>query len=171
MANNPVDKHVGQRLRLRRTLRGLTQVQLADELGLTFQQVQKYERGANRIGASRLFDVARVLDISIGYFFEEMPQDIARRSPARLKGEQLADGADSDSPFNKRETIELVRAYYAVRDQKVRKHVVAVLRALGGEPLEHFPICENRRGFARGPKFDGTRGLAETGPHDKTSFD
>ena len=69
---NPVDIHVGNRVRLRRTLLGLSQESLGEALGLTFQQVQKYERGANRIGASRLFDLARVLGVPVTYFYEEM---------------------------------------------------------------------------------------------------
>ena len=67
---NPIDVHVGARIRLRRTLLGLSQEKLGECLGLTFQQVQKYERGANRVGASRLFDLSRVLDVRVGYFFE-----------------------------------------------------------------------------------------------------
>src|SRR5579862_3410669 len=69
---NPVDVHVGSRVRLRRTLLGMSQEKLGDAIGLTFQQVQKYERGANRIGASRLYDLARVLDVPVSYFFEEL---------------------------------------------------------------------------------------------------
>ena len=70
---NPVDVHVGNRMRQRRTLLGMSQEKLGEALGLTFQQVQKYERGMNRVSASRLFDLSRVLDVPIAYFFEEMP--------------------------------------------------------------------------------------------------
>src|SRR5919112_1074553 len=70
---SPIDVHVGGRVRLRRTLMGMSQERLGEALGLTFQQVQKYERGVNRIGASRLFDLARVLDVPIGFFFDDMP--------------------------------------------------------------------------------------------------
>ena len=72
----PVDKHVGTRLRTRRTLLGLSQTALADSLDLTFQQVQKYEKGSNRIGASRLYQIGRVLDVPVAYFFEEMPEGL-----------------------------------------------------------------------------------------------
>src|ERR1700722_3677384 len=70
---NPIDVHVGSRVRLRRTLLGMSQEKLGNAIGLTFQQVQKYERGANRIGASRLYDLSHVLDVPVSYFFEEMP--------------------------------------------------------------------------------------------------
>src|SRR5579872_1601759 len=67
---NPVDAHVGTRVRMRRTLLGMSQEKLGDSLGLTFQQVQKYERGANRVGASRLFELSRVLDVPVSFFFD-----------------------------------------------------------------------------------------------------
>src|SRR3954463_9950619 len=84
---SPIDVHVGGRVRLRRTLLGMSQEKLGDALGLTFQQVQKYERGVNRIGASRLFDLSRVLDVPIGFFFDDMPDALGGggggRMPAR----------------------------------------------------------------------------------------
>src|SRR5438876_11990831 len=83
---NPVDVHVGSRVRLRRTLLGMSQEKLGDAIGLTFQQVQKYERGANRVGSSRLFDLARVLDVPVSYFFDEMSASTSARSPGRLRG-------------------------------------------------------------------------------------
>ena len=83
---NPIDVHVGQRVRQRRTLLGMSQEKLAEAIGLTFQQVQKYERGANRVGSSRLFDLARVLDVPIAYFFEDMEANVAAKSPSRLMG-------------------------------------------------------------------------------------
>src|ERR1700759_1086976 len=76
---NPVDVHVGSRVRLRRTLLGMSQEKLGEAIGLTFQQVQKYERGANRIGASRLFDLSRVLDVPVSFFFDDMTNDPAGR--------------------------------------------------------------------------------------------
>ncbi len=82
---HPVDVHVGARVRMRRTLLGMTQTDLGDAVGLTFQQVQKYERGTNRISASRLYDLARVLDVSIEHFFEDMSPEVAARSPAATK--------------------------------------------------------------------------------------
>src|SRR5436309_15816317 len=74
---SPIDVHVGSRIRLRRTLLGMSQERLGEALGLTFQQVQKYERGVNRVGASRLFDLSRVLDVPISFFFDDMPESLA----------------------------------------------------------------------------------------------
>ncbi len=107
---NPVDVHVGARVRLRRTLLGMSQEKLGDAIGLTFQQVQKYERGANRIGSSRLFDLSRVLDVPIEFFFDEMPGDVAASSPAQTRGMAEEPVSYELDPMAKRETLELVRA-------------------------------------------------------------
>ncbi len=129
---SPVDVHAGERVRLRRKLLGMTQTGLGDAIGLTFQQVQKYERGANRIGAGRLCDLARVLDVSIDYFFEDMPPEIAAISPA-TKGRGKAKKLPSIEldPMVKRETLELVRAYYKIEDADVRKGVYQLTKAMG----------------------------------------
>ena len=129
---NPVDVHVGGRLRLRRTLAGMSQEKLGEAIGLTFQQVQKYERGANRIGASRLFDLSRVLDVPVGFFFDEMSDEVAARSPSQIRGmsEEIEDfGPD---PMIKRETLELVRAYYKIVDPQVRKRLFEMTKSLAG---------------------------------------
>src|ERR1700675_1478453 len=114
---NPIDVHVGQRVRQRRTLLGMSQEKLAEAIGLTFQQVQKYERGANRVGSSRLFDLARVLDVPIAYFFDEMSPSTRPPSRARLRvlAKQKPMAFEPD-PMAKRETLELVRAYYRITD-------------------------------------------------------
>src|SRR5215831_7512068 len=117
-APNPIDKHVGSRVRMRRMMLAMSQERLGDALGLTFQQVQKYERGTNRVGASRLFDISRVLDVPIGFFYDDMPD--AAGGPRR------AGFADMQDPFiddalSRRETLELVRAYYRITDAAVRK--------------------------------------------------
>ncbi|WP_417429278.1 helix-turn-helix domain-containing protein [Kiloniella sp.] len=130
---NAVDVHVGQRLRLRRTLLGLSQEKLGEALGLTFQQIQKYERGTNRIGASRLYDLARVLDIDIGYFFDEMTDEVSHRSPGQIRGmaaesEELPFQKD---PMARRETLELVRAYYKIEETTVRKRLLDMAKTLG----------------------------------------
>jgi transcriptional regulator with XRE-family HTH domain len=120
---NPVDIYVGSRVRQQRLLLGMTQSDLAEGLGLTFQQVQKYERGTNRIGSSRLFDLSRVLDVPIGFFFDEMPVDVAASSPAQSRGMAEEPVRYELDPMAKRETLELVRAYYRITDSKVRKCV------------------------------------------------
>jgi transcriptional regulator with XRE-family HTH domain len=128
---NPVDVHVGARVRLRRTLLGMSQEKLGDAIGLTFQQVQKYERGANRIGSSRLFDLSRVLDVPIAFFFDEMPVDVAANSPAQTRGMAEEPVTYELDPMAKRETLELVRAYYKITDPHVRKRLFELTKALG----------------------------------------
>jgi transcriptional regulator with XRE-family HTH domain len=129
---NPIDVHVGARIRQRRTLLGMSQEKLGEAIGLTFQQVQKYERGANRVGSSRLFDLARVLDVPVSYFFEDMTAGTSSKSPSRLRGlaEPKPEPFEPD-PLAKRETLELVRAYYRISDPAVRKRVFELTKALG----------------------------------------
>nr|WP_254434908.1 helix-turn-helix transcriptional regulator [Magnetospirillum sp. UT-4] len=130
---NPIDVHVGARVRLRRTLLGMSQEKLGEALGLTFQQVQKYERGANRIGSSRLFDLSRVLDVPVSFFFDDMGDDLKAQSPALIAGvgglEEPPAQFEHD-PMAKRETLELVRAYYRITDPHVRKRVYELAKAL-----------------------------------------
>ena len=128
---NPVDVHVGARVRLRRTLLGMSQEKLGDAIGLTFQQVQKYERGANRIGSSRLFDLSRVLDVPISFFFDEMPAAVASSSPAQSRGMAEEPVTYELDPMAKRETLELVRAYYKISDPNTRKRLFELTKAVG----------------------------------------
>ena len=128
----PVDVHVGARLRQRRTLLGMSQEKLGEAVGLTFQQIQKYERGANRIGASRLYQLSNVLDVSVSYFFEEMPGEVHR-----TRGDYAASNRADDietvqagDPMARRETLELVRAYYRIDDPKVRKRVFELTKSI-----------------------------------------
>jgi transcriptional regulator with XRE-family HTH domain len=129
--SNQVDAHVGTRVRMRRTLLGYSQEKLGDALGLTFQQVQKYERGANRIGASRLWHLSRILDVPVAFFFEDMEEPQAGTPQGIAIG--LAEGADTfdHDPMAKRETLELVRSYYKISDPKVRRRVFELVKALG----------------------------------------
>ena len=127
---NPVDIHVGSRVRLRRTLLGMSQEKLGDAIGLTFQQVQKYERGANRIGSSRLYDLSRVLDVPVSFFFEEMPTAVAKSSPAQRRRMAEEKAEYEPDPMAKRETLELVRAYYRIADPQVRKRLFEMAKAL-----------------------------------------
>src|SRR6202045_3092308 len=119
---NPTDVHVGARVRLRRTLLGMSQEKLGDAIGLTFQQIQKYERGANRIGASRLFDMSRVLDVPVQFFFDERPVETAAADNRPPSGAPEANivVADQD-PMAKRETLELVRTYYRIPNANLRR--------------------------------------------------
>lgn len=129
---NPIDIHVGSRVRLRRTVLGLSQEKLGEMIGLTFQQVQKYERGANRIGASRLYDLSRVLDVPIQFFYDDMATETAGQSPrlrAGLEDFQMESASKTD-PMSRRETLELIRAYYRIKDTTVRERVFDLCRAM-----------------------------------------
>ena len=117
---NPVDVHVGKRIRMSRLLLGMTQETLANALGLTFQQVQKYEGGANRVSASRLSAIARALGVSISYFFEDFEVDTT------------AEERDRRERMDRPETMELVRLYYMIPDQRVRQQFLELVKAVAG---------------------------------------
>lgn len=126
---SPVDVHVGARLRLRRTLLGMSQEALAEAIGLTFQQVQKYERGTNRIGAGRLYEISRVLGVPVSYFYENWnPRGSGHRSEAPGLSEAAA--AFESLPGAHRETLELVRAFNRITDPTIRKKVGDLIRAM-----------------------------------------
>ncbi len=126
-AYNPIDVHVGARLRARRTLLGLSQTALGDAMEISFQQLQKYESGSNRISASRLYELSKLLDVDISYFFGEMDQATKSESPARLIQQKSKRSSQkppkSEDPLHKRETLEFVRAYYRITDPKIRGYV------------------------------------------------
>lgn len=125
---NPVDIHVGSRVRLRRTLLGMSQEKLGEAIGLTFQQVQKYERGANRIGASRLYELSKVLDVPVSFFFDDMKPEVSGGKALGLN-EAPADFDSKD--LSKREILELARAFDKIRDEKVRKRILELTKSLG----------------------------------------
>lgn len=130
---NPIDVHVGSRVRLRRMLLGMSQEKLAEKLGLTFQQVQKYEKGANRIGASRLFDLARVLGVPVQFFYEEVPGDGAATGAGLLGFSERQTETFVVDFISTREGIELNRAFMRITDTKVRRAVVELIRSLASE--------------------------------------
>ena len=113
------------------TLLGMSQTTLGDGIGLTFQQVQKYERGANRIGSSRLFGLARVLDVPIEYFFSDMSAEVVGILAGKRRSRAEQPPSYDLDPIAKRETLELVRAYYRIRDPQVRKRLFELAKALG----------------------------------------
>jgi transcriptional regulator with XRE-family HTH domain len=127
---NPIDVHVGSRVRLRRMLLGMSQEKLGEFLGLTFQQIQKYEKGINRIGASRLFDLARVLGVNVQFFYDELPG-----SP----GDGAAGFAERPAEsyavefLGSREGLELNKAFARITDARVRRSIVELVRAYAGE--------------------------------------
>jgi transcriptional regulator with XRE-family HTH domain len=124
---NPVDIHVGSRVRLRRLLLGMSQEKLGDELGVTFQQVQKYERGANRIGASRLYRVSTVLQVPIGFFFEGLD---AQPIGGFAEGDQTP---LIDDFINSPEGVALAAAFARIREPSVRRKLLELARTLAGE--------------------------------------
>src|SRR6266545_148862 len=128
---NPIDVQVGSRVRLRRNMLGLSQEKLGEAIGLTFQQVQKYERGANRIGASRLHELSRVMDVPVSFFFDDVDPVRAPAIPGGF-AEPPAEAFDSD-PLRRRETVELVDAYYAIDDPAVRRRLYELARTLAAE--------------------------------------
>src|SRR3954452_224385 len=145
---NPIDVRVGARLRLRRNMLGLSQEKLGEAIGLTFQQGQKYERGANRIGASRVHELSRVLDVPISFFFDDT--DPVRAPAMGGFAEPAAEAFESD-PLRKRETLELIRAYFSIEDGTVRRRLLDLAKALaaetdtGGEKPSGGPARRGRR--------------------------
>ena len=127
----PIDVHVGARVRVRRTLLGMSQTNLGDAIGVSYQQVQKYESGATRISANRLFALSRVLDVAIQYFFDDMPTAVAASSPAQGGGRAKKPPSHEPDHMAKRETLELVRAYYKITDPEIRKRLFELTKALG----------------------------------------
>jgi transcriptional regulator with XRE-family HTH domain len=128
---NPIDIHVGSRVRFRRMLLGMSQEKLGEKLGLTFQQVQKYEKGINRIGASRLFDLAQVLGVSVQFFYEEAPSSEPQHTP-----EGFAEKPDEHSIvefLRSRDGLELNRAFVRISDAKARRAIVELVRSLAND--------------------------------------
>ena len=139
---NPIDIHVGSRVRLRRNMLGLSQEQLGAKIGLTFQQIQKYERGANRIGASRLYRLSQVLDVPIMFFYDDTDPVRAPAIPGGF-AEPAQEAFDAD-PLRRSEAIELVNAYYDIPDANLRRRFYELAKALA-EADPHEPSKQMRR--------------------------
>ena len=147
---HPVDIYVGTRVRQRRSLLGMSQTALANAVGLTFQQIQKYDRGFNRIGSSRLFEFAKVLDVPVSYFFDEIPSNVLTARPASGRNrdglsEAAAPFEQEKDPLIRRETLELVRAYYKVRESRVRKRIADLVKSLGTASAAAVPEGRKKR--------------------------
>ena len=136
-----VDKHVGKQLRSRRTLLGLSQEKLAEFIGVTFQQVQKYERGTNRVSASRLYSFSKILDVSIDYFYEGLERATSNSNTAvgmsdnsqESFGETAPDKIATNIPediFSKKETLDLIRTYYSIEDKKTRMDILKFIKSM-----------------------------------------
>jgi transcriptional regulator with XRE-family HTH domain len=144
-----VDIHVGARMRQRRSLLGMSQTAVGDAVGLTFQQIQKYERGSNRMGSSRLFEFAKVMDVPVSYFFDDMPANTLSGRPMSGRGrkgfgEVGTPFEQEKDPLIKRETLELVRAYYKIREAQVRKRIFEMVKAVGA--ASHAEVLGGRKG-------------------------
>ena len=124
---NPIDIQVGNRVRIRRMLIGMSQERLGDLLGLTFQQVQKYEKGVNRIGAGRLFEMARILNVPVDFFYEGV------NSAPRPGGDAEGEGAPVMEFISSGEGLQLSLAFMKIKDAKVRKRVLDLVKSLAEE--------------------------------------
>ena len=129
---NAIDLHVGKRLRRRRRLLGLTQQQLAESIGIRFQQIQKYECGANRVTASRLYELAVALNVPVNYFFEGLQQAAAPATPGAPANDRDLIAADV---LSQKETLELIRAYYKL-GERPRRRLLDLAKALQDESTD-----------------------------------
>jgi len=129
---NPIDVHVGGRVRFRRMLLGMSQEKLGEQLGLTFQQVQKYEKGINRIGASRLFDLAQVLGVPVQFFYEEAPSGEAPALVPDGFAEKPAENSIVEF-LRSRDGLELNKAFMRISDAKARRAIVDLVRSLAND--------------------------------------
>jgi transcriptional regulator with XRE-family HTH domain len=130
MRANPIDEHFGARIRMRRTMLSLSQQKLADALGISFQQMQKYENGTSRISVSRLCAIADVLDVRPEFFFQGVPPARTRRG-ARIKKPPMIDFLDTFPDAT--EDFTLVRSYLRIKDAKMKRHIVALVQAIAGD--------------------------------------
>lgn len=127
---NPIDIHVGSRVRLRRTMLGMSQEKLGEALGITFQQIQKYEKGTNRVGASRLQAISNILNVPVSFFFEDAPGE----SPTSMSGMAEASSSNYVVDFlSSSEGLQLNRAFVKISDPKVRRKLVDLVKALAAD--------------------------------------
>ncbi|MBL1241464.1 MAG: helix-turn-helix transcriptional regulator [OCS116 cluster bacterium] len=122
---NPIDIHVGGRLRMRRMLVGMSQEKLGESLGLTFQQVQKYEKGTNRIGASRLYKISQILSVPVSFFFENIPNEEEQVGFSENSGDSFAYDF-----MNSAEGFQLGQAFSQIKDVRIRRRIIDLVRAL-----------------------------------------
>ncbi|MCB1420019.1 MAG: helix-turn-helix transcriptional regulator [Notoacmeibacter sp.] len=127
---NPIDIHVGSRVRLRRNMLGMSQEKLGEALGITFQQIQKYEKGTNRVGASRLQAIASVLQVPVSFFFEDAPGHDAVAAGGLAEDSSTSYVVDF---LNSAEGLQLNRAFVKINDPKVRRKVIDLVKSLGDD--------------------------------------
>lgn len=128
---NPIDIHVGSRIRLRRSMVGMSQEKLGESLGITFQQIQKYEKGTNRVGASRLQNIAAVLNVPVSFFFEDAPNGDAEAGAGGL--EEASSSNYVVNFLSSSEGLQLNRAFVKIQDPKVRRKIIDLVRTLADE--------------------------------------
>jgi transcriptional regulator with XRE-family HTH domain len=134
-APNPIDKHVGSRVRMRRMMLGMSQEKLGDALGLTFQQVQKYEKGTNRIGASRLQQISQILQVPVAFFFEGAPVIVGEFAPATGMQEAPSPAYVSDFLATS-DGLSLTKAFMRIKDAKLRRRIVDLVQQIAGEDAD-----------------------------------
>lgn len=135
---NPIDRHVGSRVRMRRMLIGMSQEKLGESLGLTFQQVQKYEKGTNRIGASRLQQIGAVLGVPVEFFFDGAPQ--GHMAPEGTGGFAEAPGTAYVADFlSSSEGVQLNKAFVRIKDARVRRKIVELVNSIAGDDPDILP--------------------------------
>jgi transcriptional regulator with XRE-family HTH domain len=127
---NPIDIHVGSRVRLRRMMLGMSQERLGESLGITFQQIQKYEKGTNRIGASRLQHIARVLSVPVSFFFEDAPGAQVDQPEGMAEPKSTHYVVDF---LSSAEGLQLNKAFIRIKEPKLRRRIIDLVRALAGE--------------------------------------
>ena len=140
---HPIDMHVGMRVRRRRAALGMNQQRLGAAVGLSFQQIQKYESGANRISSSRLYEFAKVLKVPVAHFFKNVQTNMLRGPGAKKFAGVSIPSDDAKDPFIKPETMELVRAYYKIREGKIRKRIFEMVKAVGA--ARHGEVLARRK--------------------------
>ena len=148
---NPIDVHVGSRVRFRRMLLGMSQEKLGEKLGLTFQQIQKYEKGINRIGASRLFDLAQVLGVPVQFFYEEAPSGESSQLVPDGFAEKPAENSIVEF-LRSRDGLELNKAFVRISDAKARRAIVDLVRSLANDDTNDNAMAE-RPSVGRTPTF------------------
>ncbi len=131
MTKQDIDSYVGKKLRLRRTMMGLSQEAVAKAVGITFQQVQKYEKGVNAMNARRLVEFARFMNVPVAYFFEGLDEDVAAsRQQTAVGFAEASETFDHGSPVSDRESLEMMKAFKRIGEQGVRKRLSDLVRAI-----------------------------------------
>lgn len=136
---DPVDLHVGRRLLNLRVFHGMGQQALADAVHLTFQQIQKYERGVNRISASRLFDFSLIFNVPVGFFFDEMPEEVRNQAVSERYLTAANEISFPNDPLQRRDSLELLRHFYGIEDEEQRKRIVDLVKSMSKRPAEDTP--------------------------------